>query len=104
MGSVPRAQWPVPFQAFMLKRVKEWLSTLGRQASIQEGLGKLRDKSPTPVLWLFGKTQTGKSSLVRYLTGALDAEIGEGFRPCTRHSRQFDFPTSETPLLRFLDT
>ncbi len=88
----------------MLKRVKEWLSTLGRQASIQEGLGKLRDKSPTPVLWLFGKTQTGKSSLVRYLTGALDAEIGEGFRPCTRHSRQFDFPTSETPLLRFLDT
>jgi len=65
---------------------------------------KLREKIPTPVLWLFGKTQTGKSSLVRFLTGAADAEIGEGFRPCTRHSREYDYPTPEVPLLRFLDT
>jgi uncharacterized protein (DUF697 family) len=91
-------------KAMMLDRVKEWLSADGRQASIQEGLNKLRGKSPIPLLWLFGKTQTGKSSLVRFLTGARDAEIGEGFRPCTRHSLQYDFPTSETPLLRFLDT
>jgi uncharacterized protein (DUF697 family) len=88
----------------MLDRVKEWLSAEGRQASIQEGLDKLRDKSPIPILWLFGKTQSGKSSLVRFLTGAADAEIGEGFRPCTKHSRQYDFPTAESPLLRFLDT
>jgi uncharacterized protein (DUF697 family) len=88
----------------MLELVKEWFSKGGRQASIQEGMEKLRKKTPIPVLWLFGKTQTGKSSLVRFLTGAADAEIGEGFRPCTRHSRQFDFPTPETPLLRFLDT
>ena len=88
----------------MLDRMKEWLSAEGRQASIQEGLEKLRDKSPIPVLWLFGKTQSGKSSLVRFLTGAPDAEIGEGFRPCTKHSRQYDFPSQESPLLRFLDT
>ena len=88
----------------MLERVKEWFSAEGRQASVQEGLDKLREKTPVPVLWLFGKTQTGKSSLVRFLTGAADAEIGEGFRPCTRHSRQYDFPTPEVPLLRFLDT
>ncbi len=88
----------------MFKRAKEWFSAEGRQASLQEGMEKLREKTPTPVLWLFGKTQTGKSSLVRFLTGAADAEIGEGFRPCTRYSRQYDFPTSEVPLLRFLDT
>src|ERR1700761_4470643 len=88
----------------MLDRVKEWLTAEGREASIQQGLEKLRDKAPIPVLWLFSKTQSGKTSLVRFLTGAADAEIGEGFRPCTRHSRQYDFPTPETPLLRFLDT
>src|SRR5438132_5760532 len=88
----------------MFELVKEWFSKGGRQASIQEGMKKLRDNTPIPVLWLFGKTQTGKSSFVRFLTGAADAEIGEGFRPCTRHSRQYDFPTPEIPLVRFLDT
>lgn len=61
-------------------------------------------KTPTPVFWLFGKTQTGKTSIIRYLTGADDAEIGRGFRPCTRFSREFSFPSDEAPLLRFLDT
>jgi uncharacterized protein (DUF697 family) len=91
-------------KALMFERVKGWFSNDGRKASVQAGLEKLREKTPTPVLWLFGKTQTGKSSLVRYLTGAADAEIGEGFRPCTRHSRRYDFPTPEVPLLSFLDT
>jgi uncharacterized protein (DUF697 family) len=88
----------------MFELAKEWFSKGGREASIQQGMAKLREKTPIPVLWLFGKTQTGKSSLVRFLTGAADAEIGEGFRPCTRHSRQYDYPTPEVPLLRFLDT
>ena len=88
----------------MFERLKDYFSTQGRQASIQEGLEKLREKTPAPVLWLFGKSQTGKSSLVRFLTGAADAEVGEGFRPCTKYSRQYDFPTPEAPLLRFLDT
>ena len=57
-----------------------------------------------PVFWLLGKTQSGKTSLVRYLTGATDAEVGQGFRPCTRFSRVYEFPTSEAPLLSFLDT
>jgi uncharacterized protein (DUF697 family) len=55
-------------------------------------------------LWLFGKTQSGKTSIVKYLTGASEAEIGNGFQPCTRFSRRYDFPTSEAPLLEFLDT
>ena len=60
--------------------------------------------SPVPVFWLFGKTGSGKTSLVRFLTGADDASIGNGFRPETQHSRQFDFPDPEFPILRFLDT
>jgi uncharacterized protein (DUF697 family) len=56
-----------------------------------------------PVIWLLGKVQSGKSSIVQRLTGASAAEIGEGFRPMTRTAAVFDFP-AEAPLLRFLDT
>jgi uncharacterized protein (DUF697 family) len=59
---------------------------------------------PIPCLWLFGKTGSGKTSLIRYLTGASDAEIGTGFRPQTRQSRLYEFPDGGMPLLRFLDT
>ncbi len=56
-----------------------------------------------PVVWLLGKTGAGKSSLICALTGKSDAEIGNGFQPCTRSARSYDFPAGE-PLLRFLDT
>lgn len=56
-----------------------------------------------PVLWLLGKTGAGKSSIVQRLTGDDGAEIGNGFAPCTRHSRLYDHPP-ETPVMRFIDT
>ena len=56
-----------------------------------------------PVIWLLGKVQSGKSSIVRALTGASQAEIGHGFRACTATAQIFDFP-SAAPLIRFLDT
>lgn len=56
-----------------------------------------------PVLWLLGKVQSGKSSIVKAVTGASDAEVGTGFKACTRTARVFDFP-AEAPLIRFLDT
>jgi uncharacterized protein (DUF697 family) len=56
-----------------------------------------------PVVWLLGKVQSGKTSLIRVLTGCSAAEIGDGFRACTKTSRIFDFP-QEAPLVRFLDT
>ena len=56
-----------------------------------------------PVVWLIGKVQSGKSSIVRQLTGADAAEIGSGFRACTRTARVFDFP-AEAPVMRFIDT
>ena len=74
------------------------------EATVAAQLQELRDKTPSPVLWMLGKTQSGKTSLVRCLTGADDAEIGNGFRPCTRTSRRFPFPTAEDPVLTFLDT
>ncbi len=71
---------------------------------VDDQLRELAKKTPLPVFWLFGKTQSGKTSIIKYLTGADDAEIGRGFKPCTRFSRQYQFPTSEAPLLTFLDT
>ncbi|TWU34353.1 YcjF family protein [Novipirellula artificiosorum] len=67
-------------------------------------IDELREKSPIPSIWLFGKTGSGKSSIVQFLTGAEEASIGEGYRPETKTSRRFDFPDSLEPLLSFLDT
>ena len=56
-----------------------------------------------PIVWLIGKVQSGKSSIVQVLTDSTDAEIGTGFKACTRTAQVFDFP-AEVPILRFLDT
>lgn len=56
-----------------------------------------------PIVWLLGKVQSGKSSIIRAITQASDAAIGDGFRPCTRTARLYAFP-DEAPVLRFLDT
>jgi uncharacterized protein (DUF697 family) len=88
----------------MFERVKSLFSTAQREQQLQHHLEKLREKLPVPVFWLFGKTQSGKTSIIKYMTGADHAEIGKGFQPCTRFSRQYQFPSPETPLLSFLDT
>jgi uncharacterized protein (DUF697 family) len=56
-----------------------------------------------PIIWLLGKVQSGKSSIVQRLTGATEAKIGNSFRAMTRTAVVFDFP-AEAPVLRFLDT
>jgi uncharacterized protein (DUF697 family) len=56
-----------------------------------------------PVVWLLGKVQSGKTSVIRSITGSSDAEIGDGFRPRTRTSRLYAFPP-DMPVIRFLDT
>ena len=45
-----------------------------------------------PVVWLSGKVQSGKSSIVRAIIESSDAKIGSGFKACTRTSRLFEFP------------
>lgn len=56
-----------------------------------------------PVIWLLGKTQAGKTSIVAEITGRDRSEVGSGFAPKTRSARLYDFP-AEAPVLRFLDT
>ncbi|SEF68485.1 YcjF family protein [Nitrosomonas ureae] len=70
---------------------------------LEASLREARIKMPVPVLWLLGKTQAGKTSIIRALTGSAAAEIGNGFQPCTRNSRFYDFP-ADIPIVRFLDT
>ena len=72
-------------------------------AALEAALREARARQPLPVLWLIGKTQAGKTSIIRALTDSETAEIGNGFQPCTRTARFYDFP-AEAPVVRFLDT
>lgn len=56
-----------------------------------------------PVVWLIGKVQAGKSSIICALTGASKAQVGSGYKACTKTARIYDFP-EDLPLIRFLDT
>ena len=67
-------------------------------------LGRVRRELPSPVFWLLGKAQSGKTSIVRTLTGSDLVEIGNGFRPCTRRAELYAFPNEAGAFVRFLDT
>ena len=73
------------------------------EKALVEALRQAALLHPPPVLWLLGKTQSGKTAIIRALTGRPDAEIGAGFRSCTRTARFYDFP-AQAPVVRFLDT
>jgi uncharacterized protein (DUF697 family) len=51
-----------------------------------------------------GKVQSGKTSIIRGLTGAERAQIGDGCKACTRWAARYDFPDASVPLAVFLDT
>ena len=72
--------------------------------SYRKSLKDIRERLPVPVIWLLGKTQSGKTSIIQALTGHPRAEIGNGFQPCTRTSSLFSFPGEQTPIVHFLDT
>jgi uncharacterized protein (DUF697 family) len=72
------------------------------QASAEETVA-LKAREWAPVVWLLGKVQSGKTSIVRAITGTTEADIGDGYKACTRTARVFDFPP-EAPAIRFLDT
>jgi len=100
--------------------VMSWRGTI--EGALARSWGSIRDAvlmpeaaSPTdervaslasqaaPVIWLLGKVQSGKTSIVRALTEATAAEVGLGYKPCTRTAAIFDFP-ADAPVIRFLDT
>lgn len=74
------------------------------EEQLEEYLETVRSELPVPVFWLFGKAQSGKTSIIRALTGNTRAEIGNGFRPCTRTADLYPFPDDEECFLQFLDT
>jgi uncharacterized protein (DUF697 family) len=75
-----------------------------KAAGIESKINDVKQRLPIPVFWLLGKTQSGKTSLIRALTGNDAAEIGNSFQACTKRSRYYDYPSSSHPMLRFLDT
>lgn len=90
----------------------QWLTNPLRrgEARLEGEIDRRLNSFPVPVFWLIGKAQAGKSSIVRTLTGYYGSSdesaiaIGEGFRPCTRKSSMYEFPSREAPLIKFLDT
>jgi uncharacterized protein (DUF697 family) len=80
------------------------LGPRGNPARMEDYLCKAKANLPPPAIWLLGKAQAGKTSLIHALTGSSRAEIGNGFRPCTRAATLYSFPTEEECFLRFLDT
>jgi uncharacterized protein (DUF697 family) len=60
-------------------------------------------EADAPVIWLLGKTQTGKTSIVAEITGQAYDQIGAGYLPVTREARLYAFPETQ-PVLRLLDT
>ncbi|WP_019867711.1 YcjF family protein [Methylovulum miyakonense] len=75
-----------------------------KASGVDPKINEVRQRLPIPVFWLLGKTQSGKTSLIRALTGNGAAEIGNGFQACTKRSQFYDFPSASHPMLRFLDT
>ena len=76
---------------------------LRHHRALAEALAEARRRQPAPVVWLLGRAQTGKTSIIHALTGSPTAGIGDGFRPCTRTARLYDFPAA-LPVVHFLDT
>jgi uncharacterized protein (DUF697 family)/predicted GTPase len=73
-------------------------------AEVQKILAEVRSNLPTTQVLLIGKAQTGKSSIIRAITGATPEIIGQGFRPHTTHTQRYFYPTEDLPLLQFVDT
>jgi len=92
------------YTAITPNSLRRFLAPQLTDEELRETLARLRHDVPPPVVWLFGKVQAGKTSIIRALTGAERAQIGSGFAPCTRWSSRYDFPDPDFPLVTFLDT
>lgn len=88
--------WPRFRESFLQPKVDD--------QRLEACLRAVRGQLPVPVFWLLGKAQSGKTSIIRAITGSTRAEIGNGFHPCTRTAQLFSFPQDDDALLKFLDT
>ena len=82
--------------------VLQWFSVSDSQ--VAEILEKVRQELPTTEALLIGKPQTGKSSIIRGITGVSSEIVGQGFRPHTQNTQRYSYPAEDLPLLIFTDT
>ncbi len=82
--------------------VAQWFSV--NETQVAEILETVRAELPTTEALLIGKPQAGKSSIVRGLTGVSAEIVGQGFRPHTKNTERYAYPSHELPLLIFTDT
>jgi uncharacterized protein (DUF697 family) len=82
--------------------IVRWFNVSDSQ--VAEILDRVRRELPTTEALLIGKPQTGKSSIVRGLTGVSAEIVGGGFRPHTRHTQRYTYPSEDLPLFIFTDT
>lgn len=85
-----------------IPNIQQWFTVSDSQ--IAEILTTIRAELPTTEALLIGKPQTGKSSIVRGLTGVSAEIVGQGFRPHTQNTERYFYPSSDLPLLVFTDT
>ncbi|MBD2137109.1 50S ribosome-binding GTPase [Anabaena sp. FACHB-1237] len=85
-----------------ISNIQQWFTVSDSQ--IAEILTTIRAELPTTEALLIGKPQTGKSSIVRGLTGVSAEIVGQGFRPHTQNTQRYFYPSSDLPLLVFTDT
>ncbi len=89
-------------QVLPTKALTRWFSV--SEEEIAEILETVRSKLPTTEAVLIGKPQSGKSSIIRGVTGVSAEIVGQGFRPHTQHTQRYAYPSEELPLLVFTDT
>jgi uncharacterized protein (DUF697 family)/predicted GTPase len=86
----------------MRGKVIQWFTV--SDSHVAEILERVRAQLPTTEALLIGKPQSGKSSIVRGMTGVSAEIIGQGFRPHTQHTQRYSYPSNDLPLLIFTDT
>lgn len=89
--------------------IQQLWQRLGRRFGVSEDqiaahLEAVRSQLPTTEVVLMGKPQSGKSSIVRGMTGQSAAIVGQGFRPHTQHTQRYPYPSEDLPLVIFTDT
>jgi uncharacterized protein (DUF697 family)/predicted GTPase len=105
-SNLPVLGMMLKFLGQSFQKGSQWLTQWFQvsEAEVQQLLEQVRQTLPTTEVILIGKAQTGKSSIIRALTGATAEIIGQGFRPHTVHTQRYVYPTDDLPLLTFIDT
>jgi uncharacterized protein (DUF697 family)/predicted GTPase len=87
---------------WVVQTLMSWFNV--SEAEVAEILEQIRQELPTTEALLVGKPQSGKSSIVRGLTGVSAEIVGQGFRPHTQYTERYSYPTDDLPLIVFTDT